>query len=186
MADPSSTAPRTRGETPRVIALRVESPRALLPWYEPSAGGEGALCADLAAHLLAQVKNARKGTVFVLRVEVPGGAASGVEATLRAGLRASAANERIALRELFRWGRRVLAVGLIVLTVCLTIAIYGQEVLPGVALPLIVKEGMKIIGWAAMWKPTEMFFYDWMPMVRRRQLLEKLAESRIEVHDTPA
>jgi hypothetical protein len=171
---------------PHVVALRIASPRALLPAMEPSVGGRGALDPEIAAHIASGARQAGRGRAVVLRVEAEQGTPAEIEAVLRAGLRASAVCEGEAIRELFRWGWKVLAIGLVVLTTCLTIAAHGKEVLPGVALPTIVKEGMKIVGWAAMWKPTEMFFYDWIPMLRRRQTLERLASARIEVHPAKA
>jgi hypothetical protein len=39
----------------------------------------------------------------------------------------------------------------------------------------IVEEGLYILGWVAMWRPLEIFLYDWRPIWRRGRLFAKLA-----------
>lgn len=40
----------------------------------------------------------------------------------------------------------------------------------------IAGEGLYIVGWVAMWRPLEIFLYDWRPIRRRQRLFAKLAE----------
>jgi hypothetical protein len=39
----------------------------------------------------------------------------------------------------------------------------------------ILGEGLLIIGWVAMWRPLEIFLYEWVPIRRRCQILGTLA-----------
>ena len=45
----------------------------------------------------------------------------------------------------------------------------------------ILGEGLLILGWVALWRPTEALLYDWWPLVRRRVLLLRLAAIPMEV-----
>lgn len=85
------------------------------------------------------------------------------------------------LSELFRIGRYSLCVGLLLLALCLAA---GQLVarLP-IAAPFgaLAKEGLIILGWVANWRPIEIFFYDWWPIVRRRRLFERLARAKVDI-----
>jgi hypothetical protein len=45
----------------------------------------------------------------------------------------------------------------------------------------IVDEGLLILGWVAMWRPTEALLYDWWPLAWRRTLLRRLAAIPVEV-----
>ncbi|MDP3318492.1 MAG: hypothetical protein Q8S58_05130, partial [Bosea sp. (in: a-proteobacteria)] len=45
----------------------------------------------------------------------------------------------------------------------------------------IVQESLVIIGWVVIWRPAEMFLYDWLPLLRRRRLYQRLAEARVTV-----
>ena len=38
-----------------------------------------------------------------------------------------------------------------------------------------------IIGWVAMWRPLEIFLYEWVPIRRRCHALEKLSKMRVVV-----
>jgi hypothetical protein len=42
-------------------------------------------------------------------------------------------------------------------------------------------EGLLILGWVAMWRPTEALLYDWWPMTWRRGLLRRLASIPVEI-----
>jgi hypothetical protein len=42
-------------------------------------------------------------------------------------------------------------------------------------------EGLLILGWVAMWRPTEALLYDWWPLATRRALLRRLAVIPVEV-----
>jgi len=84
------------------------------------------------------------------------------------------AHERRRLRLLFRDGRIALAIGLAFLFCCVLLrelaASFGND-----AASDIFGEGMLIIGWVAMWRPLEIFLYEWVPIRRRCHILAKLA-----------
>ena len=89
-------------------------------------------------------------------------------------------NERRRLRLLFRDGRIALVTGLVFLFCCtlvreLTFS-FGQG-----AISDIVGEGMLIIGWVAMWRPLEIFLYEWVPLRRRCRILSRLAKMPVTI-----
>ena len=45
----------------------------------------------------------------------------------------------------------------------------------------IVGEGLLIIGWVAMWRPIQIFLYEWWPIVRRRRTYFGLAHTQVRV-----
>jgi hypothetical protein len=88
--------------------------------------------------------------------------------------------ERRRLRLLFRDGRIALATGLVFLFCCTLIRelafSFGHD-----AVSEIVGEGMLIIGWVAMWRPLEIFLYEWVPLRRRCRILARLAKMPVTV-----
>jgi hypothetical protein len=36
-----------------------------------------------------------------------------------------------------------------------------------------------------IWRPAEMFLYDWLPLLRRQRLYRRLAEARVTVKTAP-
>jgi hypothetical protein len=118
----SQANPLDRG----LITLRVSDAARLFatdPLVEDAAKG---LASPVADQLLARAKDVPAKLGIALRVEVPGAPAE-LEAKLRAAFALAAAEERMRLSELFRWGRRALVLGLAVMVSCLTIAIRGRR-----------------------------------------------------------
>jgi len=82
------------------------------------------------------------------------------------------------LRLLLVRGSISLLIGLTFLAVCLSVRqLLLANVEPGDA---IASEGLLILGWVAMWKPVEIFLYDWWPDLDRRRLFERIAHIQIE------
>lgn len=84
------------------------------------------------------------------------------------------AHERRRLRLLLGDGRIALAIGLAFLFCCVALReiIFSFE---HNAASDIFGEGLLIIGWVAMWRPLEIFLYEWVPIRRRCQILRTLA-----------
>jgi hypothetical protein len=89
------------------------------------------------------------------------------------------------IRDHVRQGEIILMVGLAVLTLFLTLAELTKW-MPEGTLRQILREGLVIIGWVAMWRPLEVLLYDWWPLVRQRRLCEKVAEMEIAVQSGEA
>ena len=85
------------------------------------------------------------------------------------------------LKQLFRVGRRSLAIGLAVLTGCL----FASHVVAGLIgagdVARIAEEGLVILGWVANWKPLEIFLYEWWPLAHLRNLYRRLSQASIEL-----
>lgn len=84
------------------------------------------------------------------------------------------------LNELFRIGRRSLAIGVATLVACLLAANLVSGFLADAPSRRIVQESFLILGWVANWRPLEIFLYDWWPIVRRRDLYRRLAAAAVE------
>ena len=84
------------------------------------------------------------------------------------------------LKELFRVGRRSLAIGLTILI----LAIVASQILaPRLEPPLgkVVEESLILFAWVANWRPIEIFLYEWWPIARRRRLYRQLASAKVEL-----
>src|SRR4030088_1246363 len=84
------------------------------------------------------------------------------------------------LSELFRVGRRAMAIGLTVLSFSV---ITGQTVVNLAPGPIgrVIEESLLIFGWVANWRPIEIFLYDWWPIVRRRNLYQRLSAAHVKL-----
>jgi hypothetical protein len=88
------------------------------------------------------------------------------------------------LRQLFVRGGISLLIGLAFLATCLA----ARELLVATVAPLdaILSEGLLILGWVAMWKPVEIFLYDWWPELAQRRLFERVAHMIMETRGVSA
>ena len=84
------------------------------------------------------------------------------------------------LREHLRRGQMFLGVGLTVLVVFLTLAELTMS-LPSGPLREILREGLVITGWVAMWRPLEVLLYDWWPMVDERRHISRILEAPVSI-----
>ena len=84
------------------------------------------------------------------------------------------------LNELFRIGRRSLAIGVAILVACLLAANLVSGFLTDASSRRIVQESFLILGWVANWRPLEIFLYDWWPIARRRDLYRRLSAAAVE------
>ena len=83
-------------------------------------------------------------------------------------------------KRLMKQGRLSLLVGLSFLAACFLIIELVVSKNPG-TFPSFFKEGLTIAGWVAMWRPLEIYLYEWWPLRRRGQILDKLSRMAVEV-----
>lgn len=88
--------------------------------------------------------------------------------------------KRLELRELFRRGRSSLVIGLLFLTSCLFASGWVDRA-GDTALHDVLRESLLIGGWVAMWRPLEIYLYDWWPLRRAIQTDARLAAATVEV-----
>ncbi len=83
------------------------------------------------------------------------------------------------LKQMMREGRTSLFIGLVFLAACHVFArllAAGHGHWQGV-----LREGLTIGGWVAMWKPLEIYLYLWWPHLKLKRLYEKLSKAEVEV-----
>jgi len=87
---------------------------------------------------------------------------------------------RLELRQLLKQGRTSLLIGTAFLTVCLLL---GRLIAPDTAgaAQSIARTGLTIGGWVAMWRPMEIYLYDWWPLWRRSALQRRLSQMKIDL-----
>lgn len=90
------------------------------------------------------------------------------------------------LRDLFRRGRISLAIALAFLACSIAVGDGLAGYLGESHLSEVIREGFLIGGWVAMWRPLEVFLYDWWPIRAEGRLLPRLSTMpvRIEYKET--
>jgi hypothetical protein len=98
--------------------------------------------------------------------------------------RQRAAGSRRKLRDLFRRGRISLVIALAFLALAIAVgdglASYFRES----RLAQVLREGLLIGGWVAMWRPLEVFLYDWWPIRAETRLFDRLSQMPVQIKYT--
>jgi len=94
---------------------------------------------------------------------------------------AQAATTRLQLRELFGRGRISLLIGLSVLSLSIGLGEASGTWLSGASVAQVLHQSVLIGGWVAMWRPMEIFLYDWWPITARIRLLDRLATMQVHI-----
>jgi len=87
-------------------------------------------------------------------------------------------------RQLMRRGRYSLLIGLSVLALAVLASRWlGSH--EDWAFARVLQETVLIGGWVAMWRPLEIFLYDWWPLRRQRKDYERIRDMAVEVKVHP-
>jgi hypothetical protein len=121
---------------------------------------------------------------LLVRLDRPAGTAVEVAVlgeAIRGFFAARALASRRRLRRLLHLGRISLAIGLAVLVIFTGIAQVLAGSTTGGGFGRILEESLSIGGWVAMWRPLEVFLYDWWPIRTETKLFEQLAAMPVRI-----
>ena len=84
------------------------------------------------------------------------------------------------LRQLLQQGRISLMIGIAFLALCLLSADAIGKLATGPFLS-IVRESLTIGGWVGMWRPLQIFLYDWWPLTRSCRTYQDLSRAEVRI-----
>ena len=85
------------------------------------------------------------------------------------------------LRQLFQRGRTSLVIGITFLALSLLLGNIISRLLGEQHVGDVLRESLLIGGWVAMWRPMEVFLYDWWPIRGDVRLAEKLSAMPVRI-----
>ena len=94
---------------------------------------------------------------------------------------ARASMTRQQLRLLFRRGRTSLVIGLVFLAASILAGNVIEDMLEQTRFADVARESLLIGGWVAMWRPLEVFLYDWWPIRAEARLFDRLSAMIVRV-----
>jgi hypothetical protein len=169
-----------------VLELRVGEMRQLFNAMDPAPFRERDLDPKAVEYILEWGRETRKGQPLGLIVHL--GRESPTlddEIVLRDAIheyfRQRAKATRRALRQLFRVGRISLVIGVCVLAAAIGIGEAVAGLVRKDSYGGLVKETLVIGGWVALWRPAEIFLYEWWPIRAAARLEDRLAEMNVRV-----
>jgi len=169
----------------RVIEVRVGELRQLFNAIDPSPFRERDLDPRADEFIVEWARDLPRDAPLALRVHLERAAGRVDEATLLGDaihqyFKARAASSRRTLRELFRRGRISLLIALAFLAASLALGDLIENISES-GFAALLREGLLIGGWVAMWRPLEVFLYDWWPILGEVRLFDRLSQMPVRI-----
>jgi hypothetical protein len=191
-----NTLPTTHADDAEVqpgttLRLRLSDLRRLFNSMDPAPFRERDLDAAAAAYIIDWARETPAGPPLSLEVFVDGQVTSAdqtriLQTAVGDFFMRRAAAKRREVRRLFRIGRISLVIGLVFVGAATAIAESLASVIPVERYARLVEESLVIGAWVALWRPMEIFLYDWWPMVKDARLYDRLSRVAVSVHAAAA
>lgn len=174
-------APRTHA----TIDLHIKETTQLFDSLDPCPFYERDLDAAAEEYILASARELRHApAAIVIHIDQPACSedeSQGLERAIRRHFLRRTEISGQELRDLLRRGWISLVIGLAFLVALLGVSeLLGERMAPG-PISMVLREGLVIGGWVAMWRPLEIFLYDWWPIAGLRRTFWQLARLPIQV-----
>jgi hypothetical protein len=170
----------------RVIEVRVGELKQLFNAIDPSPFNDKDLDRDAEEFIVGWAKELPRDAPLALLVHLdrPEGLpdeAAVLRDAIHEFFSRRAISTRRRLRELFYRGRISLLIAIVFLATCLVLGNLVALRLEHVGIGWILREGLLIGGWVAMWRPIEIFLYDWWPIRAEARLFDRLAAMPVRI-----
>lgn len=169
---------------PGVIAVRVQALGQLFDSLDPSPSHEKDVSPKVEEYIVDSVhelssKAPMALVVYIEQAEDLPDAGALLGDAIRGHFARRARLLQRKLRRLLRRGVVSLAIGLAFLVAVLVIRTFVGQMMGERSVTSLIRESLLIVVWVAMWRPLEIFLYDWWPILGERRLHDRL--SRIPV-----
>jgi hypothetical protein len=190
---PAVTAGLDEGSAPlppgcERIEVRVGELKQLFNSMDPAPFRERDLDPAAEAFIVDWGRAAPRGAPLALMVHLSRQMASAEEvAALRSAVREyfaeRAAATRAQLRRLFRAGRWSLLIGLAFVAAANLVGDAVADLVGKYNYGRFLHESIVIGAWVALWRPLEIFLYDWWPILGEARLYDRLSAMPVRVVD---
>jgi len=123
---------------------------------------------------------------LVVKLGTPLGAedtAAAVAKSVRDHFQRRAAATRRNLRDLLRMGRYSLLAAMLFLGPVIVIAESAAQMVQTERYAALIENSLVIGAWVALWRPLEIFLYDWWPIRAEARLFDQLGSMDVQVLD---
>jgi hypothetical protein len=169
-----------------IVNIRLDRLDQLFDAFDPHALWHRHLSNRMEEFMMEEVRNLPRNRpvhirLYVAEDELDATRGADIEHAIRAHFSRQARVFTGRLHALFKRGARSLATGLLVLAFCLQLGPWIGSFFAAEGVGNFVTEGFSILGWAANWRPVEIFLYDWWPLAQQRNLHRRLADAEVEL-----
>jgi hypothetical protein len=169
-----------------LVELELNSIKQLYNTFDPSPFYERDLDNDAEEYIVSVVHDISMRKPLLLVLHVPAAEATvqkpdDIAVGIHKHFHYKEEVERRELRLIMRRGRISLLIGLVFLVSCIMVERILSVFISQQVFIDIVKEGFLICGWVAMWRPIQIYLYDWWPILQNILVFRKLRKIKVEV-----
>lgn len=169
----------------RIIEVHIDAMSQLFNSMDPSPFHKKDIDPDAAEYIVASAQNfsARESIGLVLYLDQAAGVPDEgriVGDAVREYFARESEYARRRIHRLLRRGWMSLFIGFAFLAGAFVVSTFLTR-LAAESLRPLVREGLLIGGWVAMWRPLEIFLYDWWPIAGERRLHDRLSRMAVRI-----
>ena len=169
-----------------IVELHIGELSQLFNSLDPSPFHEKDLDTDAEVYIVASARElpAKSPIALVMHLERPAelpDESRVVEEAIHVHFAREAQQLRWELGDLLRRGWVSLAIGLSFLAASMIGGQFVLRLLGASAFAIVLRESLLIGGWVAMWRPLEIFLYDWWPILGKRQFFDRLSRMPVRI-----
>ena len=171
--------------TQAIIEIKVERVNQLFDSLDPSPFSRRDLASRAEDYIVGSARELPARQPVTIVVHLPAAEAGSRDAAnlpiaFRNYFEDRAEHAAMELADLLRVGRLSLFIGMVVLALALVVGTLLSRLMAGMFGQYWI-EGLVILGWVALWRPMEIFLYDWWPILKERNLYRHLATAEVVV-----
>ncbi|MET0987556.1 MAG: hypothetical protein ABW034_19350 [Steroidobacteraceae bacterium] len=163
-----------------VIAVHIRELAQLFDSMDPCPFYERDLDADAEDYIVGSARELPKGAVSAILVHLGQRSDQDEQGILERAIHGHFSRKAQLtsreLHELLRRGWISLAIGLVFFATLLVASEAVVRRMEAGPFATVLRESLVIGGWVAMWRPLEIFLYDWWPVAGRRRLFAALSQ----------
>jgi hypothetical protein len=176
-----------------VLEIYLPDIRRLFNSMDPAPFHERDLDPNAADYILEWAEELRRKGPLALVVKLgtplgPGDDAAAVERSVREHFQRRAAATRRRLRDMLRVGRYSLLIALLLIGPIIVVAESAAQMVETERYAALIENSLVIGAWVALWRPLEVFLYDWWPVRAEARLYDRLGALEVrtvEVSSAP-
>lgn len=173
-------------KNPEAIHLHVDELDCLFNSLDHSPLNRRALDPDAARYLADSVEDRPDGAPLALVIHVDDGDCSPetsglIEQAVQNHFDRCAQAKWRELSKLFRTGRRTLIIGMMFFALILAISEVVAVIFVREGSVRVIQETLMIGGWVALWRPMEIFLYDWWPIRAEAKRSQRMARMAVQL-----
>jgi hypothetical protein len=172
-----------------VLELYLSDTRQLFNSMDPAPFRERNLDPEAAAYIVDWAEEVPAGQPLGMVLHLGSGPIAATEASVvrdsvRDYFQRRAAATRRQLQQMFRVGRYSLLIALVFLAVVVVIGEWLASHVTRERYAALIEHSLVIGAWVALWRPLEIFLYDWWPVRAEARLYDRLGRMDVRVVET--